>query len=54
MPHHLGAGLLFAEPAGHVKTARFEAELGAAIHAGFELVERPAIRRSHAAFLRRA
>ena len=49
-----GAGLLFAEPAGHVKTADFEAELEAAIHAGFELVERPAIRRSHAAFLKRA
>jgi len=49
-----GAGLLFAEPAGHVKTGHFEAELEAAIHAGFELVERPAIRRSHAAFLKRA
>lgn len=49
-----GAGLLFAEPAGHVKPADFEAELAAATHAGFELVERPAIRRSHAAFLRRA
>ena len=47
------AGLLFAEPAGHVKTPVFEAELNAAVLAGFELVERPAIRRSHAAFLRR-
>jgi SAM-dependent methyltransferase len=50
----LGAGLLFAEPAGHVKSADFEAEMGAAIHAGFELVERPAIRRSHAALLKRS
>lgn len=47
-----GAGLLFAEPAGHVKTPAFEAELQAAIHAGFELADRPAIRRSHTAFLR--
>ena len=50
----LGAGLLFVEPAGHVKKPDFEANLHAAIHAGFELVERPAFRRSHAAFLRRA
>ena len=48
-----GAGLLFAEPAGHVKTKRFEAELEAAIHAGFELAERPTIRHSHAAYLKR-
>ncbi len=54
MASRRGAGLLFAEPAGHVKTADFEAEMEAAIHAGFELVERPAIRRSHAALLRRA
>jgi hypothetical protein len=37
-----------------VKTADFEVELEAAIHAGFELAGRPAIRRSHAAFLKRA
>ena len=49
----LGAGLLFTEPAGHVKKADFEVELEAAIHAGFELVERPALRGSHAAFLKR-
>jgi ubiquinone/menaquinone biosynthesis C-methylase UbiE len=48
-----GAGLLFTEPAGHVKEADFEVELEAAIHAGFELVERPALRGSHAAFLKR-
>jgi ubiquinone/menaquinone biosynthesis C-methylase UbiE len=50
----LGAGLLFAEPAGHVKQADFEAELAAATHAGFELVTRPPIRRTHAAFLKRS
>jgi SAM-dependent methyltransferase len=49
-----GAGLLFAEPAGHVKTADFEAELRAATQAGFALAARPSIRRSQAAFLRKA
>ena len=47
------AGLLFVEPSGHVKSPVFDGELNAAIEAGFEVVERPAIRRSHAAFLRR-
>ena len=49
-----GAGLLFAEPSGHVKMPAFEAELQAAIRAGFRLVERPAIRRSHSALLKKA
>jgi SAM-dependent methyltransferase len=48
-----GAGLLFAEPSGHVKPPDFETELNAAIHAGFDLVERPTLRRSHAAFLKK-
>ena len=48
-----GAGLLFAEPAGHVKPAMFESELQAAVQAGFEIVQHAAIRRSHAAFLKR-
>jgi SAM-dependent methyltransferase len=48
-----GAGLLFAEPAGHVKPPRFEAELAAALQAGFKLVERPTISRSRAAFLKK-
>ena len=48
-----GAGLLFVEPAGHVKPEQFEAELDAAVRAGFMLMERPTIRRSHAAFLKR-
>jgi ubiquinone/menaquinone biosynthesis C-methylase UbiE len=48
-----GGRLLLAEPAGHVKPLRFEAELAAAAEAGLELVERPAIRRSHAALLKK-
>jgi len=48
-----GACLLFAEPTGHVKSADFEAELKAAFRAGFVLADRPSIRRSHAALLRR-
>jgi len=48
-----GAGLLIAEPAGHIKRAHFESELEAAIRAGFVLEGRPSIRRSHAAFLRK-
>jgi len=49
-----GAGLLLAEPAGHVKAREFEAELAAASRAGFKLAERPPIWRSRAAFLRKA
>jgi len=45
------AGLLFVEPSGHVQPDQFEAELQAAVKAGFELASRPTIRRSHAAFL---
>jgi len=48
-----GACLLFAEPTGHVKSADFEAELKAASRAGFMLADRPSIRRSQAALLRR-
>ncbi len=49
-----GAGLLIAEPAGHIKPGHFESELQAAIRAGFVLEGRPSIRRSHAALLRKA
>jgi SAM-dependent methyltransferase len=49
-----GARLLFAEPNGHVKAADFESELRAADEAGFTVVERPSIRRSQAAVLRKA
>lgn len=46
-----GATLLLAEPRGHVTEQEFEAELGDAAKAGFAVVERPSIRRSHAALL---
>ena len=46
------ASLLLAEPTGHVKPADFDAELKAAFSTGFELVNRPTIRRSHAALLK--
>jgi tRNA A58 N-methylase Trm61 len=49
-----GAGLLFVEPTGHVSAAQFEAELVAAVRAGLTLTERPTIRRSHAALLKKA
>ncbi len=49
----LGATLLLAEPAGHVKPADFEAELKDAAAAGLEVVDRPSIRRSRAALLKK-
>ena len=49
-----GASLLLAEPEGHVKKAAFEAELEAAFKAGFVIVDRPAIRRSRAALLKKS
>ena len=49
-----GAGLLIAEPTGHVKAPDFEAQLQAATRAGFVLEARPSISRSHAGFLRKA
>jgi len=48
-----GASVLFAEPAGHVKPELFEEEMQEALEAGFALVERPSLRRSQAALLRR-
>jgi ubiquinone/menaquinone biosynthesis C-methylase UbiE len=48
-----GAQLLFVEPAGHVKLEEFQAELEAAARAGFSIIGRPSIRRSHAALLRK-
>jgi SAM-dependent methyltransferase len=49
-----GASLLLAEPKGHVKAAAFESELEAAAKAGFEVIERPPIRRSLTALLKKA
>jgi SAM-dependent methyltransferase len=48
-----GGTVLLAEPAGHVGAAEFEAELQAAATVGLAVVERPSIRRSLAALLRR-
>ena len=49
-----GASLLFVEPKGHVKEPEFTSELQAAVDAGFKLVDRPVIRRSHAALLKKS
>ncbi len=49
-----GASLLLVEPSGHVKPEAFDAELRSAADAGFELVNRPSVRRSHAALLRKS
>jgi SAM-dependent methyltransferase len=46
-----GGRLLLVEPAGHVRPAPFEEELRVATSAGLGLLERPSIRRSHAALL---
>lgn len=46
-----GATLLLVEPAGHVSNGDFQDEMDAAAEAGFSVVNRPAIRRSHAALL---
>src|ERR1035438_3826633 len=48
-----GAQVLLAEPSGHVKAEAFDSELKAAAAAGFDSVERPSIRRSHAALLQK-
>ena len=49
-----GARLLLVEPAGHVSTEEFEAELRDAAQAGFKLLDRPHIRRSQAALLQKS
>jgi len=48
-----GATLLLAEPSGHVSKTAFEAELQDAATAGLEVTDRPAIRRSQAALLKK-
>jgi tRNA A58 N-methylase Trm61 len=48
-----GATLLLAEPSGHVKKDAFEAELQDAAAADLEVTDRPAIRRSQAAVLKK-
>lgn len=46
--------LLLAEPAGHVSSTDFEAELEAATRHGLRVIGRPAVRRSQAAILKKA
>ncbi len=48
-----GATLLFAEPAGHVKDEEFAASLALANQAGLSVVDRPHIKGSVAALLRK-
>lgn len=48
-----GALVLFAEPAGHIKEPAFDGELEAASAAGLQVIDRPNIRRSHTALLRK-
>jgi SAM-dependent methyltransferase len=47
-----GAALLFAEPKGHVSDSDFDSELQAASQAGFHVLGRTPISRSHAAVLK--
>ncbi len=49
-----GGTVLLAEPSGHVKDAAFAEELEAAAAAGFQVIERPAMRRLQTAVLRKA
>ena len=49
-----GGILLFAEPKGHVNTEAFAAGLETARSNGLKEVARPAVRRSHAAVLKKA
>jgi cyclopropane fatty-acyl-phospholipid synthase-like methyltransferase len=48
-----GATLLLAEPSGHVKKDAFEAELQDAAAAGLKVKDRPVLRRSQAAVLKK-
>jgi ubiquinone/menaquinone biosynthesis C-methylase UbiE len=48
-----GAGLLLAEPTGHVKPDRFAAELNTAERVGFTLAGQPPIQSAHSAFLKK-
>jgi ubiquinone/menaquinone biosynthesis C-methylase UbiE len=49
-----GASLLLAEPAGHVKDEDFRTELELAARTGLSVADRPEIRRSQAALLRKS
>lgn len=49
-----GANLLLVEPKGHVNAEEFDTELQAAAQAGLQLADRPSIRRSRTALLKKA
>ena len=49
-----GATLFFAEPTGHVQQEKFEEEIAAAKQAGLTELDRPTVRHSHAAVLRKS
>jgi len=48
-----GGTVLVAEPKGHVTREGFEASVSAAVQSGFEIVDKPIIRLSHAVLLSR-
>jgi len=48
-----GGSLLLAEPPGHVSVHDFDQQLALAARAGLRLIERPQIRRSHTAVLKK-
>jgi ubiquinone/menaquinone biosynthesis C-methylase UbiE len=48
-----GSITLVVEPSGHVKTDKFEEELAVASDADLGVIDRPTLRRSHAAVLRK-
>jgi ubiquinone/menaquinone biosynthesis C-methylase UbiE len=48
-----GATLLLSEPPGHVKKEKFEEEVQTAVTAGFAVTDRPAIRRTQTALLKK-
>lgn len=47
------AHMLLAEPAGHVNAEKFDAELAVASDTGFVVVDRPTVRHSRSALLRK-
>jgi len=49
----INALLLLVEPTGHVGLEQFDAELRVAEQAGFKVIDRPSICRSHAALLKK-
>ena len=48
-----GGGLLLSEPSVHVNSQNFDSELAVAAEAGLTMLERPSIRHSHSALLKK-